>query len=451
MSASTNGQTDVVIIGAGVAGLSAGVLLAQADLRVVCIDPEPFPRVRVGESLDWSAPRLLAELGLPREKLVAMGMATYKREIRALTLSGDLLVGRPRPWMRKWPLRFETQTLHLDRQRFDQCLYERAVSAGVDFVSDHVTDIEFDNDRIIDCGTRSGQHFSAEWFIDASGRRRLAARSAGIGSNLWGTPRISLWSHYDAPMAFEGTMVYLDSSSDDLTWVWEIPIAEDRHSVGVVMALSRFHSLRRMGKSTTEMLVDELARFLRFGDITASCLETVRTRSYQPFVSARVTGANWLMLGDAAAFVDPLTSIGVTSAMRHASEAARLIGDNPHSPARARQGLREYDRRVRDVASLYNIGIESLMYRPLLRRAFGIRWASRAYVTLGYGTNSLYARLKPSTRRRMMALGVLLQTFRLSVRVWLALAGMASLSARDGVMSDSQTSNDPSPSTAQMT
>jgi flavin-dependent dehydrogenase len=90
---------DVLVLGAGMAGLTATVQLARAGLRVVCIDPGPFPRERVGESLDWSAPRQLAALGLDRDELVAAGLGTFKREIRAVTSDGKLLIGRPRSWL----------------------------------------------------------------------------------------------------------------------------------------------------------------------------------------------------------------------------------------------------------------------------------------------------------------------------------------------------------------
>lgn len=43
-------------------------------------------------------------------------------------------------------------------------------------------------------------------------------------------------------------------------------------------------------------------------------------------------------------------------------------------------------------------------------------------MTLGYGTNSLYTRLKPTTRGRMMTLGVLIAGYRMWVHAWLALA-----------------------------
>ena len=55
-------ETDVAIIGAGIAGLSAAVLLRRAGLGVVCIDAVRPVQRRVGESLDWSSPGLLGRM-----------------------------------------------------------------------------------------------------------------------------------------------------------------------------------------------------------------------------------------------------------------------------------------------------------------------------------------------------------------------------------------------------
>ena len=54
---------EAVVFGAGVAGLTAALLLRRSGVRVVCVDPDPPPRQRVGESLDWAAPALLDQIG----------------------------------------------------------------------------------------------------------------------------------------------------------------------------------------------------------------------------------------------------------------------------------------------------------------------------------------------------------------------------------------------------
>lgn len=332
------------------------------------------------------------------------------------------MIGRPPAWVDRWPLRFERETLHVERPGFDGRLCERAIAAGVRLVRDRVTDVRVDRDRIVDYGTRSGERFAGVWFVDATGRRRLIARAAGIAHRRWGPPRIAVWCQRDATSAFDGTMLYLDDTADELVWVWEIPITPDRHSVGVVMTVRRFRSLHGAGSSPADVLVGELSRFPRFRDLSPGSLQGVRTRTYRPYVSDRVSGTNWLMTGEAATLADPITAIGVTAAVRHASEAAEIIRANAHDPGAARSQLEAYDRRVRRVAGLYNLGIETLIYQPQLRRALGTRWASRAYVPLGYLTNSLYSRLRPTTAPRMAAFGVVLGLFHLWVRAWTLVA-----------------------------
>lgn len=421
MSWREGSRPDVVVAGAGVAGLTAATLLARAGLRVVCIDPDSFPRSRVGESLDWSAPRLLADLGLPRDELIAAGAGTYKEEIRGVTASGELLVGRPPPWLHRWPLRFEHTTLHLDRSAFDQLLYERALHAGVEFVWDHVRSVDFAGDRVAACDTGTDEGYAPGWFLDASGRRRLVAHEAGIGWRRWGIDRISMWSQYEAQLRYAGTVLHLDDQADELSWAWQIPVAADRQSIGVVLPLRRFRALRRAGEPLAPVLADVLGWFPALPPIALNLLGSVRTRTYRPYVSDRVAGANWMMIGEAAAFVDPLTSIGITSAIRQGSEAAQLIIQDSRGSEHTNRHLAAYDRRVRAMAGLYNRAVEELLYRPQLRQRFGMRWASRAYVPLGYLTTSTYTRLDPATPRGNAGFAVVLAFFRAWVRSWLRL------------------------------
>lgn len=410
-------SVDVVVAGAGVAGLTAALRLARAGFRVQCVEPHRFPRWRVGESLDWSTPALLWELGIDPDALIAHGVGTTKREVYGFIATGPHLEARLPAWLGRWPLRFEHVTLHVDRIPFDQLLFETAAEAGVGFVWDRVARVEMDGDTFASVVTSSGDRHPAAWFIDASGRSRVLARAAHIGNRSWGAERMALWSHWDAPMQVEGTALHFDDTGPDLVWAWEIPIKPERVSVGVVVPLAEFKELRIRAATLDEVFVGLCTRFpdLRVGDTSGA----VRARTYRARVSDRVARCNWFMVGEAAALIDPLSSIGVTAAMRHAIEAADVIIRHRNTPGRATRHLARYDRRLRSVGGLYNDALDNLLYGPHVRTRFGMRQAARAYVILGFATNALYARLQPAESGGGAAvMGLVLALFRVWTRAW---------------------------------
>ena len=139
VNSSPGHAADVAVIGAGIAGLAACVFLRQHGLRVVCLDAHPYPHHKVGESLDWSSPGLLRRLGIDVNRLVADGIATYKRNIVVYEMDKPGWELRP-PAQIAWPpLRFETVTLHVDRTALDERLFEHARALGAEFIWERVT------------------------------------------------------------------------------------------------------------------------------------------------------------------------------------------------------------------------------------------------------------------------------------------------------------------------
>ena len=120
MLAEPSANSDVIIIGGGLAGTAAAIQLARAGLSVIVIEPEQRTRPTVGESLDWSAPDLLKALGLPMEKLVASGMATWKRHVTLRLRDGCFEQYEPSPWLANAPMKVEVRTLHVDRSPLDR-------------------------------------------------------------------------------------------------------------------------------------------------------------------------------------------------------------------------------------------------------------------------------------------------------------------------------------------
>jgi flavin-dependent dehydrogenase len=373
--------------------------------------------VRVGESLDWSAPQLFGQLDLNHDALIDDQIGTYKREVHGFTSQGDRLVGGPPHWLERWPMRFESVTVHVDRERFDQRLFDAALDAGVEFVWERVRTVHMAGDRISDCVTSSGRCYRARWYIDASGRSRIVGRTARIATQRWGCERIGLWRHRRSGVTFDGTALHFDDASPDLVWAWEIPIGVERTSVGVVMPVTDFRDARREAESLDEVMDHAL---VRFSSLDADSLAgPTRTRTFQPYVSQRIVGTNWLMVGEAAALVDPLSSSGVTAAIRHGVEAAATIVSAERTPESRGRLLARYDRRVSDVARLYNEALERLLYDPRLRTRLSMRQAARAYVILGYLVSALYNRIEPAeSMARQTTMTLTVNFFHLWIRLW---------------------------------
>jgi flavin-dependent dehydrogenase len=73
--------------------------------------------------------------------------------------------------------------------------------------------------------------------------------------------------------------------------------------------------------------------------------EVTATGNYS-YQSSRMRGKNYLLIGDAYAFIDPVFSSGVHLALNGAFEAADTVDDILRDPAVAEQRLRRYQRIV---------------------------------------------------------------------------------------------------------
>lgn len=386
----------MAVIGGGIAGMAACVFLRQAGYRVVCLEAREYPHQKVGESLDWSSPGLLARLGVPVKALVADDVATFKKNIVVCEAGRPDWDVRPPAGLRRSPLRFETVTLQVDRAAVDQRIYERARALGAQFIRARVTGVETEGDRVPAITTDGGLRVTARWYIDATGTQQRFAQALGIPKTAYGRQKVALWTYFDTPMTNEGTTFYLDNGDTYLSWIWEIPVSSTRISVGYVLPAEAMEAGRRAGAGVADLMRSALARFPRFQELLAAQpdLEVQRT-AFQPYVSERACGPNWFLAGEAASMPDPLTGNGFTSAIRHARYATEAIvaaGAADEIPADHR---RCYERHVQRLGRSFNAHIEDAVYRHPLRWCFGARTATVVYTLFGFFINALYARFDP--------------------------------------------------------
>jgi len=129
--------------------------------------------------------------------------------------------------------------------------------------------------------------------------------------------------------------------------------------------------------------------------LIAGALGELNVTSYRCRAHKGVAGPNWLIAGEAASMVDPITANGVTAALRHAAEAASLIlkfRKRGEVPALSRT---LYSSRILQLAEFFNSGIERIVYEPSVRNYVGAQRAGTIYTSPAWTMNLVYNRLRP--------------------------------------------------------
>lgn len=408
---------DVTVIGAGLAGKAAALHLAKAGLNVICLEPKESVRQPVGESLDWSAPELLRVLGLPMDDLLARKIATWKRHVTLKMRNGCGAHYDPTPWLAGPPFHIELRTLHVDRERLDQELRNLVLAQGVSIIHDKVVRVDVSGKRVSSIYTASGTQFSSPWFIDASGFAAcLLARQFGLRAFQYGPAKVAMWTYFPMPQSVEGTTIYVDPMpSQYLDWIWEIPINSDVVSVGYITPGASVKAQREQGLSVEKIFQAGVTRYPHFEELMQTGASApISVTSFRCRAFSRLAGPNWFIAGEAAAMVDPMTSNGVTAALRHADEASRLILKHRKRGKVSRIAGFCYSSRILQMAKFFNSGIEKTIYETPVRNRIGVGTAGRVYTSPAWSMNVVYARLKPNGIVSTSVLNLLLGFFRAS-------------------------------------
>jgi menaquinone-9 beta-reductase len=389
---------DVTVIGGGLAGMAACIHLAKAGLRVCCIDAGAIEADAVGESLDWSAPGLLHALGLTMDRLIEEKIATYKRHVTLKLGDGCEESYVPGEWLGRPPFNLELRTLHVDRNQLNRLLRTLVLDQGVEVLQDKVVSVETNGKRVAAVCTQNGRRLSSPWFIDASGSAAsLFARAFDLPAYESGPRKVAIWGYFPVDTPVEGTTLYADGVRPPyMEWVWEIPINPNSISVGYVATGETIKAARQQGHTIEDIFREKLGRFPRFESLLRSV--TTISPSVTSFICrmhARTAGPNWLIAGEAAAMVDPMTANGVTAALRHASEASRLLIESRHRQRISWFGGAMYSRRVLDLAMFFNCGIERVIYESPVRNRIGVLKAGDVYTVPAWSLNSVYTRFRP--------------------------------------------------------
>jgi flavin-dependent dehydrogenase len=326
----------VVVVGGGPGGSTTASVLARAGHRVTLYERERFPRAHIGESLLPATVPLLEALGV-RDAVEAAG---------CLKKYGATMVwGREaEPW--SWYFR-ETNVRYphayqVFRPQFDEILLRAAGAAGVDVREGvRVERVCFEGDRAVAVRTAAGVETAADFVVDASGQAALLGHALGI--RRWDDDfrNMAVFGYYEGARRLDApneTNILVESYGEG--WFWCIPLHVGLMSVGTVVDAATARA-RVRGDALVEFLDGEVAKTSQARRLLAGARlvdgpYSLRDWSY---TSDRTVGEGWILVGDAACFVDPLFSSGVHLAMSAGMMAAAYVecalGDDPALAAAA--------------------------------------------------------------------------------------------------------------------
>jgi halogenation protein CepH len=329
---------DVIVLGGGPAATVCAIELARRGRKVILLDADFTPRYRVGESLSPTACEVLESVGvnLAEAGFVAKRGATFRWG------------GRP-----TFRVRYaDAAAWQARRAELDTILLKLAEKAGVQVRRGHrAMRLRFVRQRATGVRLRaddgSVRDLDATWVVDATGRQAVVAHQLQLldGPSARADHHL-MWSYWS-----NGTRLPADASGDGLfvggggeAW-WYLPV-DDRDNVVAVGVLTPG---QQPDVPVRDVYLDSVARTTCISDMLAAAhhLGPVGTASARGYISRRLVGRGWLLVGDAAGFIDPILTPGVQLAVQFGQLAAVALDAALRGDARAGAGLREYEHRLR--------------------------------------------------------------------------------------------------------
>jgi geranylgeranyl reductase family protein len=297
---------DVAVIGAGPAGAIAARDLARSGARVAIVDGSHPREKSCGGGVTSRAMKFLEDD--VRLEGCAISAAIFEVDgsrAEVTIASDDALTVFP-------------------RAVFDAALLAQAVTAGADHFAMRARAVDrWEGCWIVACP--SGP-LKARWLLGADGPSGIVRRHVFRPFDRHQLS-IAAGSFVDGVASSEVVVRFIDDPSG---YLWSFP-RPDHLAVGACAQAS---------ETSTAVLYEITDRWLTS---YALAKDRPRQRYAWPIPSLsprdldreRPSGPNWMLLGDAAGLVDPITREGIFFAMRSGQLAAAALGT--HEPARAYQ------------------------------------------------------------------------------------------------------------------
>lgn len=332
MTQEDNAHYDLIVLGGGPAGSTVATLVAMQKHRVLVLEREQFPRHQLGESLlpatvHGICPLLgvsqeLAEAGFPRKR------------------GGTFRWGKnPEPWtfaFAKTPNHPAGFAYQVERSKFDKILLDNARRKGAEVLECHSANSLIEQEGRVRGVTYVGpdgheRRAFAPFVADTGGHRSRFHERVGerVHSKLF--QNVAIYAYFEngkrLPAPNSGNIL---SCAFGRGWFWYIPLSETLTSVGAVVSREAAVEFLKGGHeegfralvAECPLIQEYLAPARR---VTEGMYGEFRVRKDYSYCNTRFWKPGLMLLGDAAAFIDPVFSSGVHLATYSALLAARSI------------------------------------------------------------------------------------------------------------------------------
>jgi halogenation protein CepH len=358
-------QYDAIIVGGGPAGSTTAAYLAGHGHKTLLLERSEFPRHRIGESLLPSMMPVLEDFGLVEEC----------RQAGFVEKTGATFIwGKTRE---PWDIRFaDTPFLpsafafHVERSVFDRILLDHARRKGTD-VQMNTTVVEplLEGDRVVgltyrDNGTNATRTVHAKFVVDASGSASIVGRRVTQRRYDDQMRQVALYGYFkDVRGAQDFRRGHIIIESCPKGWFWFIPMNSEKLgevSLGLVTGREFEEQIREKG---IEAFYDEAlseAPYVRelIGPQAKRVTEMHAVRDWA-YTCDETAGPGYYLAGDAAAFLDPLLSTGVSLAMLAGYSASVCIHTALVDPSMESAAAKFYSHNYRQ---MYEVTRDFLHY-----------------------------------------------------------------------------------------
>jgi flavin-dependent dehydrogenase len=318
-------SVEILIIGAGPAGSVAAALLRQQGRQVLVLEREQFPRFSIGESLLPQSMEYLEQGGMLR----AIVEAGFQLKNGAAFARGQQY--SEFDFGEKYSPGWST-TYQVPRARFDHLLALEAEAQGAEVRYRHevvAIDIDGAGPQVAVKHPEGGHYLvQAGFILDASGFGRILPRLLQLEIPSKFPVRGAIFTHIEdriTQFGFDRNKILVTVHRERPgVWFWVIPFAAGRCSLGVVAEPALLERYQGTDMQRLQALVGEDQTLSNL--LENACWDTPARRivGYAANVKS-LSGRGYALLGNAAEFLDPIFSSGVTIAFKSASLAAAVL------------------------------------------------------------------------------------------------------------------------------